>query len=145
MKKKLKLKDYMKIEREAFEELLDIIKKKGKRVIIDTHAVILLDKYGYLPGFSYEELKKLNPRGLVLLTASAYDIYSRRYRDYLINKRKRELNLDKIKEELKLEEMYAHMFSTQLGVPLKVIKNPEGQILKTAEEFLEFIKEAEAL
>jgi len=144
MRKKLDLRKYVDAQKNALEELKGII-ERNKRVIVDTHASIILHKYGFYPGFPGDSIREINPTVLVLITANPYEIYGRRYKDYVEGKRERELNIDLIKKEVEMERRYSIVYSVISGRPLKIINNKQGMLDKAVEEFKKILGEVDEI
>ena len=112
----------------ALEEIEDMIVRKienvpdGKAIILHWHYAVRRPS-GYTPQISFSRLRKLaeNDRvkkaALVLVTASAVNLYERRQKEYSV--KKRELYLDDIRDEILTDEKYFNkhhrLFSDVLG------------------------------
>ncbi|VFJ15082.1 adenylate kinase [Candidatus Nitrosocosmicus franklandus] len=94
-------------------------------VLIDTHLLISTDN-GFYPGMPIKLLNIINPTHLILITATAQEIQSRREND---NSRQRDLfSIDRIERDLRLSESMISTSSIITGCPFYIIQNSTNQI-----------------
>jgi adenylate kinase len=99
-------------------------------VIVDTHLFISTDN-GFYPGMPLKLLNIINPTHLVLITATAEEIYKRREND---SSRQRDMiSLDRITSDLRLSESMISSSSIITGCPFYVVQNNTNQIEKATE------------
>jgi adenylate kinase len=94
-------------------------------VLIDTHLFISTDN-GFYPGMPIKLLNIINPTHLILITATAEEIQSRRESD---NSRQRDvISIDRIKSDLRLSESMISTSSIITGCPFYMIQNNTNEI-----------------
>lgn len=94
-------------------------------VLIDTHLFISTDN-GFYPGMPIKLLNIINPTHLILITATAEEIQSRRERD---NSRQRDvISIDRIKSDLRLSESMISTSSIITGCPFYMIQNNTNEV-----------------
>jgi len=120
-------------QRELQNLTAERVSKMGD-VIIDTHCAIKTPS-GYLPGFPYDILKKLNPHLIILIEAEADEILKRRMKDKDIRKRDEESTRD-IEEHQIMNRIAAMEYAVITGATVKIVKNNDGMAEKAAEEIL---------
>ena len=154
MRKKIKLKDYRRLQELAAER---IGRLKGK-VIIDTHASIK-QPLGYYPGLPSHIIKKIRPDSIVLLEFDPKVIFKRRMIDLKLKKpertsvgtvrepRSRDIESE---EEIELHQTMNRMFAVaaanEVACPVKIInlrfkeKREFEHAEKAAEEIVKMLK-----
>jgi adenylate kinase len=94
-------------------------------VLIDTHLFISTDN-GFYPGMPIKLLNIINPTHLILITATAEEIQSRRESD---NSRQRDvISIDRIKSDLRLSESMISTSSIITGCPFYMIQNNTNEV-----------------
>jgi len=106
-------------------------------VVIDTHCTIKTPS-GYLPGFPYRILKKLNPRLIILIEAGANEIIERRAKDKDIRRRDEESIYD-IEEHQLMNRIAAMNYAVLVSATVKIVKNNDGMAEKAAEEIIKVL------
>ena len=134
--RKQKIKEQKNIQIKAAAIIFRKLKKEI--LIIDTHMFISTEA-GLLVGLPYEVLKKLEPSMLVLIEASAKDIFKRR--NFSSNRNRDEQTIEEIELGLKWSRYIASACSTLAGIPVKIIVNEEGKQKQVAESLFNIINE----
>ncbi|HHH84064.1 MAG TPA: adenylate kinase, partial [Thermoplasmatales archaeon] len=93
---------------------------------------------GYLPGFPYHILKKLNPRLIILIEADANEITERRAKDKDIRRRDEESIYD-IEEHQLMNRIAAMNYAVLVSATVKIVKNNDGMAEKAAEEIIKVL------
>jgi len=106
-------------------------------VVVDTHCTIKTPS-GYLPGFPYHILKKLNPRLIILIEADANEITERRAKDKDIRRRDEESIYD-IEEHQLMNRIAAMNYAVLVSATVKIVKNNDGMAEKAAEEIIKVL------
>lgn len=133
--KELDVETYKDIQREAAEKIFELAEDQD--VIVDTHAAIK-SPHGYIPGLPQWSIEEMNPDKLVMLTASAEEIWNRVKED---DDRDREHeSVEGIREYLDVAREMASAGSVLTGAYLKVIENPDGKAEQAAEELVATLK-----
>lgn len=129
--KQLDIETYKEIQREAAEKIFELA--DGQEVILDTHTTIKTP-HGYIPGLPRWSIEEMNPKRIIMITASAEQIWKRVQDD---NEREREHeSLDGVKEYLRISEEMASNCAVLTGAYLKKIENPDGRAEEAAEELV---------
>ncbi len=92
-------------------------------LVVDTHFSIKTPQ-GYLPGMPSHVVSALAPGALVVLYASAEEVASRRAADPT---RSRDSSLESVREELEMEKLFAVAASNEIGAPLAIVENRQGE------------------
>ncbi len=106
-------------------------------VVVDTHCTIKTPS-GYLPGFPYHILKKLDPRLIILIEADANEIIERRVKDKDIRRRDEESIYD-IEEHQLMNRIAAMNYAVLVSATVKIVKNNDGMAEKAAEEIIKVL------
>jgi len=106
-------------------------------VVVDTHCTIKTPS-GYLPGFPYHILKKLNPWLIILIEADANEITERRAKDKDIRRRDEESIYD-IEEHQLMNRIAAMNYAVLVSATVKIVKNNDGMAEKAAEEIIKVL------
>ncbi|MBS7626897.1 adenylate kinase [Candidatus Bathyarchaeota archaeon] len=125
------------IQLEAAEK---IVKMGGEVTVIDTHLAIKTN-LGYLPGLPEKVLKRLEPNLIIMIEAEPAEIEERRKRDQ--DRMRIENETSEVSTELEWSRRMAAACSVVAGIPVKTVKNVEGQRLKAAREILSLIMEVQ--
>lgn len=105
-------------------------------VIIDTHLLISTE-HGFYPGMPLKLLNIINPTHLILITASAEEIFKRRAND---NSRQRDLiSIDQIAHDLRMSENMISTSSMITGCPFFLIQNNADQVEKSSSSVVKVI------
>jgi len=129
--KQLDIETYKEIQREAAEKIFELA--DGHEVILDTHTTIKTP-HGYIPGLPRWSIEEMDPKRIIMITASAEQIWKRVKDD---NEREREHgSLDGVKEYLRISEEMASTCTVLTGAYLKKIENPDGRAEEAAEELV---------
>lgn len=129
---------YKEMQMQAAKAIADLINKKNKSIILNSHAIVWL-KGGYYPGFPAAILEKLKPDAIILITAKPEDIVKRREKDAGTRARD-EISLQSITEMQEVSKWACISYGILVGAPVKIIENPEGKIEQAADAFLTVIK-----
>lgn len=133
--KEMSSKEQKEVQMEAAESILEDSKKGN--IIVDTHAAIQTP-HGYLPGLPKWTIENLEPDHLIILDASAEEIYERSKDD---SGRNREH--DSIQEVETYRQVAREMTSVgavMTGAYLKIIKNSDGMIHQASEELVKILE-----
>ncbi|MGQ9543445.1 MAG: adenylate kinase [Candidatus Bathyarchaeia archaeon] len=127
-----------KIQLEAAEKIVEM--NIDGVTVIDTHMAVRT-MLGYLPGLPEQVLKTLNPNLIILIEAEPAEIDDRRRRDQ--DRLRIDDESDDVTSDLEWSRRMAAACSIIAGVPVKTVRNFEGQRLKAAREILNLIKEVQ--
>ena len=120
------------LQRRAAEEIA-----KMNDVIVDTHLTIKTPA-GYFPGLPKWVLDAMKPEMIVVIEASAAEIFERRKRDAT---RKRDFEgIEDIEEHLKVNRYTAFACSIYTGATVLILKNNEGELEKAVDRFMGALK-----
>jgi len=133
--KELDVETYKEIQREAAEKIFKLAEDQD--VIVDTHAAIK-SPHGYIPGLPKWSIEEMNPDKLIMLTASAEEIWNRVQDDE--DRDREHESVEGIQEYLDVAREMASAGSVLTGAYLKVIENPDGKAEKAAEELVKTLK-----
>ncbi len=133
--KELEVSTYKRIQRAAAESIVE--DSKDQDVLVDTHSAIK-SPYGYIPGLPKWTVENLEPSKIIILDASAEEIYSRSTEE--AERDREHSSVDGINEYRKVAREMAAAGSVLTGAYLKVIKNREGRAEKAAEELVETLR-----
>ena len=125
------------IQLEAAEKIAGM---EGEVTVIDTHLTVKTS-LGYLPGLPENVLKRLEPNLIIMIEAEPTEIEERRRRDQ--DRMRIEGENVEVSTELEWSRRMAAACSVIAGVPVKTVKNVEGQRLKAAREILSLIMEVQ--
>jgi len=123
-------------QRELQELTAERVSKMGD-VVIDTHCAIKTPS-GYLPGFPYAILKRLDPHLIILIEAEADEIMRRRMKDKGIRKRDEE-SIHDIEEHQLMNRIAAMSYAVLVSATVKIVKNNDGMAEKAAEEIIKVL------
>lgn len=104
-------------------------------VVVDTHCTIKTSA-GYLPGFPYTILKRINPRLIILVEVTPEEIITRRAKDKDVRQRDME-TVETIHEHQMINRMAAMTYASLVGATVKIIQNKDGMLGEAAEDFLQ--------
>ena len=127
-------------QREIQKNAAEIIAKKaaqGKLLIVDTHMLIATPE-GYLAGLPEWVITTLKPDVIVLVEAEPESIFSRRSKDET-RTRDQDSTIE-INTHQNLCRAAATAISVLTGATVKIVKNKEGMVDKTAEELAVVLK-----
>jgi adenylate kinase len=133
--------DMRKLDRAKFRELQSKaateIMKRGKDVIIDTHASInTVD--GYHPGFPNYVLSKFNIDAFIYIYAPIDTIISRRQRDV---SRKRDVeSIEQIRFHEDINFAMVCSCANFANAPIKFIKNEDGKLDEAIRQFEDCVR-----
>jgi len=123
------------IQRQAAEEIVEEAEEKD--VIVETHAAIQTP-YGYIPGLPKWTIENLDPSKIIMLDASAEEIWQRTQGD---NDRDREhRSVEGIEQYRQVAREMAATGSVLTGAYLTVIENHDGQAEKAAENLVDVLR-----
>ncbi|MFB6182737.1 MAG: adenylate kinase, partial [Candidatus Nanohaloarchaea archaeon] len=106
-------------------------------VIVDTHAAIKTPQ-GYLPGLPRWTIENLDPEKIIMIDASAEEIYSRSTSD---TDRDREHNSpEEIAEYKEIAKKMAAAGSVLTGAYFQIIENPDKGAEQAAEELIKALR-----
>ncbi|MBS7650341.1 MAG: adenylate kinase [Candidatus Bathyarchaeia archaeon] len=123
------------IQLEAAEKIAGM---EGEVTIVDTHVAVKTS-LGYLPGLPEHVLKRLKPNLIIMVEAEPAEIEERRRRDQ--DRMRIENEAGEVSTDIEWSRRMAAACSVIAGVPVKTVKNFEGQRLKAAREILSLIME----
>jgi len=121
-------------QRALQEMTADRVAKMGD-VVVDTHCTIKTSA-GYLPGFPYAILKRINPRLIILVEATPEETFIRRAKDKDVRQRDTE-TVETILEHQMMNRMAAMTYASLVGATVKIIQNKEDMLGEAAEDFLQ--------
>ncbi len=106
-------------------------------LVVDTHMFVrTID--GLWPGTPKRVLDALQPDLIVLIEAEPEQVAKRRSLD---TAREREANeLEKVQADLEWSRYMASANAVIAGIPIQIVKNPEGQQHQAAEDLLKIIE-----
>jgi len=104
-------------------------------VVVDTHCTIKTSA-GYLPGFPYTILKRINPRLIILVEVAPEEIIIRRAKDNDVQQRDNE-TVETMHEHQMMNRMAAMTYASLVGATVKIIQNKNGMLGEAAEDFLQ--------
>jgi len=111
-------------------------------VIVDTHCTIKTPK-GYMPGLPEWVIKRLNPTAIVLVEASADEIYNRRAND---TTRDRDPDTkEQITEHQMMNRAAAMTYAVLSGATVKIVFNHDDAIDLAVKQAAPVLKEEEML
>ncbi len=110
---------------------------KMDNVIVDTHLTIKTPA-GYFPGLPKWVLDAMKPEMIVVIEASAKEIFERREKD---KTRKRDFeSVEDIEEHLKINRYTAFACSIYTGATVLILKNNDGGLEKAVNKFMEALQ-----
>ncbi len=125
-----------KIQKQAAESIVE--DAEDGKIIVDTHAAIKTP-HGFLPGLPKWTIENLEPEHIVILDASAQEIYDRSTSDQGRNREHEKV------EEIDLYRTVAREMaaagSVLTGAYLKTIENKSGQAQQAAQELVSVLEE----
>jgi len=130
--RKLPPEQQRKIQKKAAES----IQKMGD-VIVDTHCTVRTPK-GYLPGLPAWVLEALNPSVIVLVEATAEEIYGRRMRD--TTRERDSENVDAIRLHQEMNRAAAMAYATLTGATVKVVQNHDQRVADAIQQILPVVQ-----
>jgi adenylate kinase len=116
-------------QRQLQEITADQVAEMGD-VVVDTHCTIKTPA-GYLPGFPYSILKRLNPRLIVLVEASPQEIAARRNKDKDVRQRDKD-TVAEIEEHQMMNRMAAVTYAILVGSTVEIVHNKDGGLEEAA-------------
>jgi len=123
------------IQRQAAEEIVEDAEKND--VIVETHAAIQTP-YGYIPGLPRWTVENLDPAKIIMLDASAEEIWQRTQGD---DDRDREhKSVEGIEQYREVAREMAATGSVLTGAYLTIIDNHDGQAEQAAENLVEVLR-----
>lgn len=120
-------------QRQLQEMTADRVAEMGD-VVVDTHCTIKTPA-GYLPGFPYDILKRLQPRLIILVEASPQEIAARRSKDEGLRRRDQETE-EEMEEHQMMNRVAAMTYAILVGATVKIIHNRQGQLDEAADQIL---------
>jgi len=106
-------------------------------VIVDTHLTIKTPA-GYFPGLPKWVLDAMKPEMIVVIEASATEIFERRKKD---TTRKRDFDtVEDIEEHLKVNRYTAFACSMYTGATVLILKNNDGELENAVDMFMEALR-----
>ncbi|QKQ98023.1 adenylate kinase [Candidatus Nanohaloarchaea archaeon] len=126
---------YKEIQKDAAESIVDDAEEaEDGNVIVDTHAAIKTP-YGYIPGLPKWTVENLDPEKIIILDASAEELYRRSQKD---EDRDREHDdVEDIEEYRQVAREMASAGSVLTGAYLKVIENKKGKAQQAARDLID--------
>lgn len=126
---------YKEIQKDAAESIVE--DAEDGKVIVDTHAAIKTP-YGYIPGLPKWTVENLDPSKIIILDASAKELYRRSKSD---SDRDREHDTpEDIEEYRQIAREMASAGCVLTGAYLKIIENKRGKAQQAARDLLETLK-----
>jgi adenylate kinase len=107
---------------------------RTNNVVVDTHCTIKTPA-GYLPGFPYSILKRINPCLIILVEASPDEIVSRRNKDEGVRQRDKD-SLEEMHEHQMMNRIAAMTYASMVGATVKIIHNRDGMLDEAANDIL---------
>ena len=118
--RKLSLKQQKELQIKAAEKVGSM-----GNVILDTHCTIKTPK-GYMPGLPEWVIKKVNPMAIVLVEASAKEIYDRRANDPTRNRDPD--SEEEINEHQMMNRAAAMSYASLTGATVKIVFNHDNKL-----------------
>ncbi len=125
---------YKEIQAEAAEKIFEL--SKDKDVILDTHATIKTP-HGYIPGLPRWSVEQLNPNKIIMLQASAEEIFERTKED---DRNREHESVEGIQQYLNIEREMSAADAVLTGAYLQIINNPDGAAKEAAEKLVKTLK-----
>ena len=133
--KKISSEEQKKVQKEAAESIVE--DSEDGNVIVDTHAAIQTP-HGYLPGLPRWTVENLEPEHLVILDASAEEIYERSTDDE--GRSREHEDVEGVQRYREVAREMTSAGSVLTGAYLKIIKNKSGQAQQAAQELVEVLE-----
>lgn len=133
--KEISSEEQKEIQKKAAESILE--DSKGGNVIVDTHAAIQTP-HGYLPGLPKWTIENLEPQHLIILDATAEEIYDRSTDDEGRNREHE--SVEGIERYREVAREMASTGSVLTGAYLKIIENSDGMAQQASEELVEILE-----
>ena len=112
--------------KKAQDHVIDILNSKDKLVILDNHMSIE-SPYGYYPGTTLEQARRLDLVSIVSIEASPESVLQRRLKDTGVRAREHQ-SVEDIETQMDIDRAMASTLAVTLRVPLKVIRNEDKDI-----------------
>lgn len=119
-------------QREAQKAAAKTIAGMGD-VIVDTHCTVKT-KTGYLPGLPAWVLAELEPSTIVLVEATAQEIFGRRQGDP--TRKRDEDTVEAITEHQEYNRRFAASYATLTGATVHTVQNRDGQVGASIQQIL---------
>ena len=132
--KNLGVETYKELQKTAAEQIFEIAEEND--VIVDTHAAIK-SPYGYIPGLPKWSVSELDPEKIIMLTASAQQIYQRSQSDQ--DREREHDSVEEVQEYQQVAREMAAADSVEVGAYLKIIENKEGRAEQASRELIEVL------
>ena len=133
--KEISSEEQKEIQKKAAESIVE--DSEDGNVIVDTHAAIQTP-HGYLPGLPKWTIENLEPQHLIILDATAEEIYERSTDDEGRNREHE--SVEGIERYREVAREMASTGSVLTGAYLKVIQNSDGQAQQASEELVEVLE-----
>ena len=133
--KELDVETYREIQKDAADKILELSQEDD--LIVDTHSAIKTP-HGYIPGLPRSSIEEMKPSKIIMLTASAEEIWERTQED---GDRDREHeSQEDIQEYLDIAQEMASADAVLTGAYMKIIENKDGRAEKAAEELVKTLE-----
>lgn len=133
--KKIGSEEQKEVQKKAAESIVE--ESEDGNVIVDTHAAIQTP-HGFLPGLPKWTVENLEPQHLVILDATAEEIYERSKGDGGRNREHE--SVEGIERYREVAREMASTGSVLTGAYLKIIKNSDGMAQQAAEELVKTLE-----
>ena len=133
--KEISSEEQKQVQKKAAESIVE--DSEDGNVIVDTHSAIQTP-HGYLPGLPKWTIENLEPQHLIILDASAQEIYDRSTDDEGRNREHE--SVEGIERYRQVAREMASAGSVLTGAYLKVIENSDGQAQQASEELVEVLE-----
>ncbi len=125
---------YKEVQGEAAEQIFEL--SKDENVILDTHATIKTP-HGYIPGLPKWSIEQLSPDKIIMLHASADEIFERTQGD---DRNREHKSVEGIEQYLNVSREMAAADAVLTGAYFQIIENPDGGAEKAAEKLVKTLK-----
>lgn len=133
--KKISSQQQKEVQKKAAESIVE--DSEDGNVIVDTHAAIQTP-HGYLPGLPKWTVENLEPQHLIILDATAEEIYERSTDDEGRNREHE--SVEGIQRYREVAREMASTGSVLTGAYLKIIENRDGMAQQASEELLKVLE-----
>ena len=131
MRRRLTRRDYIVVQRNAAEIIGDAVRENGGKVILDTHAVVII-KDGYVPGLPRQVLSQFEADYLVFVTAPLDEIVKRTKND--ATRVRDSLTREELERVKALSETLISSYAMYTGANVVFIDNREGKLYDAVEQ-----------
>ena len=133
--KEISSEEQKEVQKKAAESIVE--DSEDGNVIVDTHAAIQTP-HGYLPGLPKWTIENLEPQHLIVLDASAEEIYERSTDDE--GRSREHESVEGVERYREVAREMASAGSVLTGAYLKIIENKDGMAQQASEELVDVLE-----